>query len=134
MGGSVLCIPRSRQERPQKLKKTMNNSLKTFLSLLILVGVVSAASLRPKHYGPLPRVLPASLLQMDEDYDDFSEVPKLLRYAYNLPVRDDKIVDLLLPPKKRHLGIDIPDYIASSFGKSEALKEMSDKMQNLGRK
>ena len=56
--GSVLCIPRSRQERkkrPQKLKKTMNNSLKTFLSLLILVGVVSAASLRPKHYGPLPR-------------------------------------------------------------------------------
>ena len=39
---------------------------------------------------------------MDEDYDDFSEVPKLLRYAYNLPVRDDKIVDLLLPPKKRH--------------------------------
>ena len=47
-------------------------------------------------------MLPASLLQMDEDYDDFSEVPKLLRYAYNLPVRDDKIVDLLLPPKKRH--------------------------------
>ena len=33
----------------------MNNSLKTFLSLLILVGVVSAASLRPKHYGPLSR-------------------------------------------------------------------------------
>jgi hypothetical protein len=32
------------------------------------------------------------------------------------------------------VGIDIPDYIASSFGKSEALKEMSDKMQNLGRK
>ena len=39
----------------QKLKKTMNNSLKTFLSLSILVGVVSAASLRPKHYVPLPR-------------------------------------------------------------------------------
>ena len=39
----------------QKLKKTMNNSLKTFLSLSILVGVVSAASLRPKHYGPLSR-------------------------------------------------------------------------------
>ena len=42
-------------KRPQKLRKTMNNSLKTFLSLSILVGVVSAASLRPKHYGPLPR-------------------------------------------------------------------------------
>ena len=50
------------------------------------------------HYSPLP----ASLLQMDEDYDDFSEVPKILRYAYNLPVRDDKLVEVLLPPKKRH--------------------------------
>merc|ERR1712223_1927060 len=111
-------------------KKAMHSSLKTFFPLLMLVALTSAASLRPqtKHYG-----IPSSLLQMDEDYDDFSEVPKVLRYAYNLPVRDEKLVDFLLPPKKRHLGIDIPDYI-SSIGKSEALKEMSDKMKHLGRK
>ena len=77
----------------------MHSSLKTFFPLLMLVALTSAASLRPqtKHYG-----IPSSLLQMDEDYDDFSEVPKVLRYAYNLPVRDDKLVDFLLPPKKRH--------------------------------
>ena len=44
------------EKKTSKTKnQTMNNSLKTFLSLLILVGVVSAASLRPKHYGPLSR-------------------------------------------------------------------------------
>jgi len=139
MGGSVLYISSTDQDRKNSKKrithykkKAMNNSLKTLFSLLMLVSLTSAAGLRPKQYNLGP--LPASLLQMDEDYDDFSEVPKILRYAYNLPVRDEKLVEVLLPPKKRHLGIDIPDYIASSFGKSEALKEMSNKMKSLGKK
>jgi hypothetical protein len=72
----------------------------------------------------------------DDDYADFAEVPQFLRRAYDLPssIRDDQLVDILMPsPKKRYLGIDIPDYISAS-GKSDAIKSMSEKMKSLGRK
>ena len=38
-----------------------------------------------------------------EDYDDFSEVPQFLKRVYDIPkVKNEKLVDLLLPPKKRY--------------------------------
>ena len=42
--------------------------------------------------------------ELEIDYDDFSEVPKYLRHIYNLPknVKDDQLVDVFLPPKKRY--------------------------------
>ena len=44
-------------------------------------------------------------MELDEDYDDFSEIPQFLKYAYNLPdalTKDDKLVDVFLPPRKRY--------------------------------
>ena len=55
--------------------------------------LTSASSLR--NFSPL-------LHSLDEDYDDFSEVPvQFMRHAYP-QVNKDQMVELLLPPRKRY--------------------------------
>lgn len=76
---------------------------------------------------------PSSYEESGSDYEDFPVVPPILRSSYDqLPKNFDE-EDLFAPPGKRYLGIDIPDYI-SAGGKSDAIKNMSNRMKSLGRK
>merc|ERR1712029_464774 len=109
--------------KPPKMNKSV-------VTILIILVVTTSSSASPFRYRSHKNHV------IQDDYDDFSEVPKFLRYVYNLPntVKDEALEDILLPsPKKRYLGIDIPDYISSS-GNSEALKPVIDKMRELGKR
>jgi len=61
------------------------------------------------------------------DYEDFPEVVPFLEAVSN------ENLGIYKAPKKRYLGIDIPDYI-SSGGNPEAIKNMSSKLKALGRR
>jgi len=61
------------------------------------------------------------------DYDDFPEVVPFLEAVSN------HNIGIYKAPKKRYLGIDIPDYI-SSGGNPEAIKNMSSKLKALGKR
>jgi len=61
------------------------------------------------------------------DYDDFPEVVPFLEAVSN------HNLGIYKAPKKRYLGIDIPDYI-SSGGNPEAIKNMSSKLKALGKR
>merc|ERR1712029_1034977 len=106
--------------KPSKMNKSV-------VTILIILVVTTSSSASPFRYRSHKNHV------IQDDYDDFSEVPKFLRYVYNLPdtVKDEALEDILLPsPKKRYLGIDIPDYI-SSRGKSDSIRPVIDKMREL---
>merc|ERR1712083_627157 len=53
----------------------------------------------------------------DSEYEDFPEVPPLLRVPYLIPSDQQQNElgpkDIFKTPSKRYLGIEIPDYVAS---------------------
>ena len=74
------------------------------LLVVFLFSFVTAASYRSRSYSKIlaPHAPPTDI---EIDYDDFSEVPKILRHVYNVSphaVRDDQLVEVFLPPKKRY--------------------------------
>ena len=84
----------------------MNKAVVTILIFLVVTTLAASAastSYRYKSHNPV----------IHDDYDDFSEVPKFLRYIYNLPdtVKDEALEDILLPsPKKRYRKNHIIDF------------------------
>ena len=81
--------------KPSKMNKSV-------VTILIILVVTTSSSASPFRYRSHKNHV------IQDDYDDFSEVPKFLRYVYNLPdtVKDEALEDILLPsPKKRYRKI-----------------------------
>ena len=81
--------------KPPKMNKSV-------VTILIILVVTTSSSASPFRYRTHTNHV------NHDDYDDFSEVPKFLRYVYNLPdtVKDEALEDILLPsPKKRYRKI-----------------------------
>ena len=74
------------------------------------VAAAAMVGLRPSEKTAAATVQKRSVAtaseMLDEDYDDFAEVPKFLRYAYDLPESmtkdDNKFVEVFMPPRKRY--------------------------------
>lgn len=72
--------------------------------------------------------LPTTMNGNTIDYEDF---PDLVPFLESTASKEDNRI--YASPKKRYLGIDIPDYI-SSGGNPEAIKNMSSKLKALGKR
>ena len=77
------------------------------VTLFVLSSALTSSSSSIQPRGPLHHHQQPQMSMTEdsiEDYDDFSEIPKFLRWSYNIPrtVSDSQLVDILLPKNKRY--------------------------------
>lgn len=91
------------------------------------VGPGAMVRIAKKPSGTAFSRLPKSS-RVNFDYEDFPEGVPFLHAVTN------ENRGIYESPKKRYLGIDIPDYISSGGGASDAIRSMSSKLKALGKR